>query len=321
MLVSHALERGIDPPPCLNASLSMLRAGPGEPGSGAVRPIDATEDQVVSVYLPWMCYPEELTAEPRPTPHTSGSIPAKNIHKLIDGLEPGHHQDNIKEHRPHVMVMSTGRCGTMSLHKLLQGSNLESYHVYWWMNASFTKWEMMCRLYAGNFDSLHPMAEWAACRAAEWSGDKPMIGLNHTDTVFAPVFAAIHPKSKFVYLRRDPEKVFKSFYSKDQYGDGWTCFRTLKYNFDNGFQFSVPEQDEKEAIWDHIRQTEEFSRTFGEIMGDRWIEISADKLFSQDTDEIARLLDFTGSDIPLDNAVEHFKTPTNVKAHKVCRSL
>ena len=54
-------------------------------------------------------------------------------------------------------------------------------------------------------------------------------------------------------------------------------------------------------------------------MGDRFTEISADKLFAQDKEEISKLLEFTGSNIPLNKAVDHFKTKINEKAHK-CQS-
>jgi hypothetical protein len=187
------------------------------------------------------------------------------------------------------------------------------------MVGPYTLWEMVCRLFADNHENLDAAATWASTRAAEWLGEKPMIGLNHADTVFAPVFAAIHEKSKFVYLRRDPEKVFKSFYAKNQWQRGSNCFRPVLFDFSEGYAFDLPGFDEISGIRYHIRQTEQFSRAFGRVMGDRWIEISADRLFGQDTEEIAKLLEFTGSDIPLEDAVEHFKTPINVKAHK-CRS-
>ncbi|KKL64810.1 hypothetical protein LCGC14_2161270, partial [marine sediment metagenome] len=284
----------------LNPDLSVLRHNIGI-GEGSIESMEATEDEIISLFLPQ--YTEETTGK-----YLIGDISEENIRSVIYGLEPGHHKDNIKTPRPHIMVMSTGRCGTMALHKLFRGSNLNSYHTYWFMTSAYSQWEMACRLYSGNHESLYSPAEWAATRAAEWLGENPMIGLNHMDTIFAPVFAAIHEKSKFVYLRRDPEKVFNSFYKKDQYKDGSNCFRPVLYDFDPDYQFSLPDITEEEGINYHITETEKFCRTFGKVMGDRWIEISADKLFAQDRDEISMLLEFTGSDIPLDNAVEHFKT-------------
>jgi hypothetical protein len=305
-LADEALPQGR-----LNPSLSVLRHNVGV-GEGSVESVAATEDQVVSLFL------GRRTEKSDYSKYAIGDISEYNIERIIADVDPGHHRDNIPVPRPHVMVMSTGRCGTMSLHKLFQDSNLSSYHSYWFMPSIFSRREMTCRLHAGNYEDLTVMAEWANTRAAEWLGGNPMIGLNHTDTVYAPIFAAIHKNSRFVYLRRDPERVFNSFYTKGQYRQGETCLYPVTYDFENGYQFSFREIDEKDGIQYHIRQTEQFSRAFGRVMGDRWIEISADRLFGQDTEEIAKLLEFTNSDIPLENAVEHFKTPINVKAHK-CR--
>ena len=291
----------------LNPSLSILRHNIGV-GVGNVVPVEATEDCVNSLFLPR--HTKESSGK-----YLLGDIPEANIRRVIEGMKPGHHKDNIKSPRPHVMVMSTGRCGTMAVYKLFQHSNLTPYHTYWFMVDPHTRWEMFCRLYSGNHESLYPAAEWASARAAEWLGVKPMIGLNHTDTIFAPVFAAIHEKSKFVYLRRDLAKVFKSFYTKNQYRNGSSCFRPIRYDFDHGYQFSLPDITDKDGIRYHITETEKFCRTFGKVMGDRWIEISSDKLFDQDKSEIDKLLELIGSDVPIEKAEEHFKMPVNVLAH------
>ena len=297
----------------LNPMLSVLRHNVGI-RNGNVQSVEPTEDTVVGLYLAPRVMPGDYAK------HILGEISEDHIAKFVNGLQPGHHADNIGVPQPHVMVMSTGRCGTMALYRLFRNSNLDAHHSYWFMVYPFTRWEMACRLFTNNHESFEAAAQWASTRAAEWLGEKPMIGLNHTDTIFAPVFAAIHKESKFVYLRRDPEKVFKSFHTKNQWIWGSTCFQAVGYDFDGGYRFALPCVDEEDGIRYHIEQTEKFCRTFGNVMGDRWIEISADRLFAQDKDEIARLLEFTGSDISLDNAVEHFKTPINVKAHKVCQS-
>ncbi len=313
----YLLENGTETGGGINPELQALRHNPGT-ASGNVFSPPATEDSVFSFWLPSQA-PDETTR------YTSemGDISEDSIQNVIENVLPGEHNDNIKEQRPHVMVMSTGRCGTMGLNSLFSNSNLQPHHSFLYMSRFPALFEFRARLYANNHDSVFAMAQWAATRAAEWLGEKPMIDLNHTDTTYAPVFAAIHKKSKFVYLRREPEKVFKSFYTKDQYSGGVGCFSPIRYTFDDWgrFLFNMPDCTDEYGIRYHIRQTEQFCRTFGNLMGDRWIEISSDKLFAQDKDEITRLLEFTGSDIPLDNAVEHFKTPVNVKAHRVCRSL
>jgi len=285
----------------LNASLSVLRHNEGV-GSGTVRPVEPTEDDVVSIFLPRLRSPSEAS---RLVEH----IPEAHFEKFIEGFEAKH-----KTNRPHVMVMSTGRCGTVSLFKLFQKSNLEAYHSYWFRTHSFNAAELLARLAANEYGDMSAAEEWASTRAAEWLGEKPMIGLVHSDTVFAPVFAATHEKSRFVYLRRDPEKVFNSFVSKSQWSGG--TGQMIPVLYDLPFRFEVPDVCPTDGIVHHINFTEEYSRAFGRVMGDRFMEISSDKLFAQDREEIARLLEFTGSDIDLDVAVEHFSKKINEKAHK-----
>lgn len=181
----------------------------------------------------------------------------------------------------------------------------------------YSRWEMMCRLVEGNYDDLRAATEWTCCRAAEWLGEKPMIGLNHADTIFALVFAAIHKEARFVYLHRDRERVFNSFYRKNQWGGGYYHFRQVLYDFNKRYEFYVPSIELAEGIAWHIDFTDVFSRAFGRVMGDRWIEISSDRLFAQDREEVAKLLEFVGSDIDLDVAVEHFATKINEKRHKI----
>jgi len=286
---------------CLNPGLSLARHNTGIEYHGSVRPVPPTENKVVSCFLP-----------PKIEPTEAGKLvgaPTEESMAKAAGFEG--------DDRQHVMFLSTGRCGTVSLFRLFQDSNLEPYHTYWFMQHPYRRWEYLCRLFSGVRGGNMPDREWADSRRAEWLGEKPMIGLNHSDTAYAPVFAATHPNSRFVYLRRDPDAVFNSFTRKGQWRGGANHFRPVMYDFDGEYRFSLPDVDEDDGIRWHINYTEAFCRTFGRVMGDRFIEISADKLFSQDREEIAKLLEFVGSDIDIDNAVDHFGTKINEKAHKI----
>ena len=53
------------------------------------------------------------------------------------------------------------------------------------------------------------------------------------------------------------------------------------------------------------------------MMGYRFIELSADKLFAQDVDEIYNLWHFAALDIPCREVRDHFSQKINEKAHKV----
>lgn len=295
---------------------SMLRHTTGEAVDCLVRPIPPTEDSVTTLHLQGAATgtPEE------------GLIPTRidatdlqcNIVEFLATFNPGFHAGNIPRHLPHVMAMSAGRSGTVSLYRLLRNSNLVPYHTYWWLNAAQSRWEAMCRFIAGEHDGAEPVfQEWISTRAAEWLGaaacGRAMVGLNHLDTIFAPVFAALHPKSRFVYLRRNADDLFESFWGKQQWMDNQ--LRPLDYRLP-GFRFHKRERDPIRCIAWHIRFTEVFARAMGNVMGTRFMEVQAEDLFGQKRDKIAELLDFIGADIPLERAVGHFGVKINEKAHK-----
>jgi hypothetical protein len=300
-----------------NADLSVLRHKRGEARGRIVEPIPATEDIVYAFYL--IDGPTESgSAEGMSTPEIDGENLEASIRGFIDSFNPTFHRDNIPRDMPHIMVMSTGRCGTMSLYRLFQKSKLVPYHSYWWQGVSTGRWEAMCRFVDGKTNNPTVFRDWMTTRAAEWLGatvnNRCMIGLNHLDTIFAPAFAAVHPMSKFVYLKRDPLAVFESFYGKDQWQDNQLT--PIDYTFDPGFRFHLPKPDLVKDIFWYITFTEVFCQAMGRIMGDRFIEIRSEDLFSRKSGKIADLLDFVGADIPLDVAVEHFGTKINEKTHK-----
>jgi hypothetical protein len=170
----------------------------------------------------------------------------------------------------------------------------------------------------GKFDLLKPVEHFFDARSSEWLGaineNRPMIDCLHLDTIFAPAFAAVHPKSKFVFLRRNPEDVFISFYDKRQWNPHQ--FGPVFYNFDPDYRWRHAGYDLTPLHAWYIYFTEVFCEAFGRVMGDRFIEISAEKLFQKDEKEISTLLAFTGCDLPLERAKSHFGVKYNEKIDK-----
>lgn len=296
------------------------------PDTGCVHPIPATENTVVSMVLPETGR-ESLTDDASLIEYPIRPVDDV-IRRYIQQFEESDyqilHQANMRRQLPHTMVLSTGRCGTISLYKLLcTTDSVLPFHTYWWLLSAVTRWEMQCRLLSGQIEGDKTGSFWAATRAAEWiSADikgVPMVGLNHTDTPFAPVFAAIHPLSRFVYLRRNPEDVFASFFAKDQWREAQ--LRPVGFRLDPDFTFYRREYDLPRLIAWYLYFTETFNRSMGTVVGpDRFMEISSDKLFAQDREEIDKLLWFIGAKIDVDSAVKHFSQRINEKAHKVVTS-
>jgi hypothetical protein len=308
--LAYGVAGQVSPRGHIDADISVLRHTVGLV-NGYVEGVEATEDIVQSV---WLGSPIRESPTSDGMSRIEGADLERNIRALMNWVNPGFHKRNIVEDLPHVMVLSTGRCGTMSLFKLFQHDGiLRPHHTYWFNMSVEARLEMMCRIVSGTLGGEEICADWYSSRAAEWLSGR-MIGVNHTDTIFAPLFAAMHPNARFVYLRRNPEAVIKSFYDKNQFHGQ---IQQLDYAFDPGFRFHIPDMDLRDRIAWYVDFTETFCRAMGRVVP--FIEISADKLFAQDRDEIRKLLEFTGSDIDIDLAVEHFGTKINEKAHK-CRS-
>lgn len=300
----------------INPELSLLRHSVGF-ADGITVPPEGDEDKIATIFIPSESV-EEIDAHDMKSPVIDQDRIEAGIRKTLKRFDPGIHRDNIVKELEHVLFVSTGRCGTKSIYHLLKKTDVFPFHDYWWMVPLQIRWEQMCRLIDGGFDQVGA-ERWCQTRAAEWLGsmaqDKPMIGLNHTDTIFAAVFAALHPKAKIVYLRRDPIAVFKSFWSKAQWND--YQLRPINYAFDPDFRWCRTGHDMVECLAWYIRFTDLFAAALKNVLGDRMIEISADKLFVQDREEIKRLVDFIGVSIPINRAVEHFSVKINEKAHKI----
>jgi hypothetical protein len=290
----------------------------GEP-EGLVMALEPTEDVVVKG--------ENIPIEEAPSAFgmQRTKIDAEQLHINIRKFHfnGSHHLKNLKTLLPHTLVMSTGRCGTMSLYRLLQRTQYIPQHQFL-INSSLThRLEQMCRYIAGEYGDCAVADFWMKTRAAEWLGPmlqgRPMAAIGHHDTIWAPVFSCLHPRGKIIYLRRNPRDVFKSMYSKGQWGE--YQLRPIFFRFD-GEVFSWKDQNLdiiEQIVW-YMKFTEVFSRALGRIIGRRWIEIDADKLFAQNEVEIKRLRDFLELDLPFHEVKGHFDTVHNRKAHKITPS-
>lgn len=293
--------------------LSVLRHGVGA-GSGQVITCLPSEDIVHSLFL-MPRYEETVSDEGLEWFGYDAKTLDEGIRHFQEVFEGGYHAENIRENRPHVFVMSTGRCGTVSLANLFRGSNLCPYHSFWFHPCNAYAYEFMCRLVDQRWEGTDPYQLWMKARSAEWLGDRPVLFLNHTDTIFAPVFAALHPNARFIYLHRNRVDTFRSFWTKDQYGDG--NLGPLEYALDGEFRWRRLQDEAVSLSW-YLDFTHDYARAVGRAV-DTYMEISSDKLFAQDEDEIGRLLEFTGSDISMDAAADHFAVKFNEKAHKAVR--
>lgn len=301
----------------LEPDLAVLRFTTGD-AVGMVSPVAPTEKIVIGFSLEHTSE-EAADAYGMAPPTINSTKLAANIMAFKERFDPGYHKENISQTLPHVMVMSTGRCGTISLYHLFERTQLVPYHTYFFSPAASTVFEMMCQFMAGNFDSREPAETYLKTHAAEWLGciskGRPMIALNHLDTIFAPVFMCLHEQGKLIYLRRNPLDLFESFYNKGQ----WNTWQlsALFHTFNPEFRWRRAGYDIPAQIAWYLHFTDAFAYACELVFPERYAVISSDDLFAQDERTIKRLLDFTQADIRLDQAVEHFSRKYNEKANRI----
>lgn len=294
--------------------LAVLRDNVGSGSGRLVAPVP-TEDDVYSFFLASDSRALRLNLK---RVEIDGAVLKKNIAAFGAEFDASLHRSNLSAVLPHVFVMSTGRCGTVSLLRLLNGSNLIPHHTYWMMLDSGYRLEMMARLSCGDWTNDDAPRVWAACRAAEWlsavCAGKPMVALNHLDTIFAPVFAAVHEEARFVYLRRDPVKAFRSFFGKTQWGGQLT---PIEFTFAPAFLYRPLADNVIASLAWYFRFTEVFARAIGKLFPEQWMEISADALFAQDKSELDKLIAATGLQKRRQEVADHYASaPINEKRHK-----
>ena len=303
-----------------SATLNILRHVEGDKKffdqvKGHVATTEPTEDDVFGLESTDNIQPSQSARGMKKTVIDQDQL-EENIRKFH--FDASYHLKNIKRFQPHLLVMSTGRCGTMSLYKLLQKTQYMAHHQFYFNASYIMRLEQMCRFMDGNYDNSQVVHYWLQTRAAEWidanNMNRPVAMVGHHDTIFAPVFAALHMMSgKIIYLRRNPRDVFASMYGKNQFS---RQLRPIFYRFGEQWEWKDQNLDLPEQIIWYLKFTEAFSRALGNIISDRWIEIDADKLFNLDDEEIIKLHEFAELDIPIDEVRNHFKTVYNRKAHK-----
>jgi len=225
---------------------------------------------------------------------------------------------------PPVFVLSTGRCGTLALLRLLERSNNTlGFHTLLMYVANIDRNHILYRILEGRFDKKvlkELLGNYLQTRAAEWfytlrQGKTPVV-INHLDTPFAPFNAMFHPESRFLHLYRDDAATYQSLLTKNQWGGQLQHWRYDPEFPDGKF---VCRLDEGLSIEEHIawylNVTKVFSEAFMEtIAPERAVSIRSEDLFKQDRQAFADLKKVLPiDDVSDDGFRENYARPINAK--------
>ena len=165
--------------------------------------------------------------------------------------------------------------------------------------------------------------------------NKKVIFINHWEAWWAPLLIKFFPASKVLYLKRNPEDVVYSHLATSN-EDGTklkdisnrksrictkidfdlSIVNLYKDNLNNSLIFHEPEMSNIDRVITKVSLVDKFAMAVEQtVSSERFIEISADLLFSQDLDEVGRLLNFFDL-FTEDNtkiACDHFLVKYNTK--------
>jgi hypothetical protein len=237
---------------------------------------------------------------------------------------------------PPTWVLSTGRCGTRALHQFLErAAAVKSYHRGQTVNIGFAERnEMLYRLVLGGLDPGFVRAAAIRFYAANLNDmlyclrhRRQYCVAHHAHTIFAPLAARLFPTSQFIYLRRNPVKVFESFIAKDQYRGQLeplyvdTAFlgspRKYKSHRTTFRYLPAPWPVYRKVVW-YVHVTNAFARAFVESIGpERSLSIASEALYAGDADCFRCLGERLAiGDVTLEQFREHFTRPVNAKTHR-----
>jgi len=304
-----------------NADLSMMRHKYVEdPPNGLVQMGKMNEDYIVA--LTWTDDPPESYENIPPVGLPSVLELVEYIERVKDLLSNTYHRRNVKNELQHLQVISPGRSGSVAMYDLFRDTHYVPYHTHVFNPPAVDNIQQMYSLIT-NQPNNKVILSWVAMRAAEWCGaslaGRPEANFNHLDSVYAPVYAAMHPESRFIWLKRNPVDVFKSFWTKNQWNREQIGPIHADMN-DGVFRWHRAHVSKfYEMAW-YIRFHEVLAEAMGCALEDRLVTIQAEDLFSG---RAAVLLKSFASGITksVDEIKEHYRVPINEKKHKATTEL
>jgi|GEM_PF-2938029 len=201
-----------------------------------------------------------------------------------------------------VIILSTGRVGTMAMESLLNRSaGLQPFHA---LNLHMETGDQNAILYKlmaqdpPGFERdikaalQYRFSEFAYCLAA---GKVPVI-VNHLDTVLAPILMGAFPNARLIRMHRAPEKTLLSLAYKNQFG--FRQLRHLKGRFEDGTGEFIFRRDrslsmERECAW-YMYVTDLLADTYRTELArpGRYLDLDMEEVFSLSDSILSRLAEF-----------------------------
>ena len=251
---------------------------------------------------------------------------AENLEqRLIKNLTNIKTPTDLNKHKLY-WIMSTGRCGTRAIKKLLANdSNNFTVHrdlfsreeklqggVADKTNRTFV-FNSLLNNTISDEDIITVTEAYLQQRlkTIERAGDKTFIFATHHDVAWLPIIIKLFPHSKFLHLLRAPDATINSFYTKEQY----SASQILPYDttkkilcFNSSFTMIC-------WYWFYVNT---YIKNSLDSLSDRerYLTIHSEELFSAGRDVHQKIEHFFDTHIPYDIFLNHFSTPINTKRNK-----
>ena len=214
------------------------------------------------------------------------------IHGKLDFNTEHLYQNVLKNSEP-IFVLSTGRCGTALLTKLL--AHNDSLDVKHEPSPSLIYHSKKAYENSSNIELL---SHWFDIARYELIRDSFLLGkryieTNNRVTFFATGIAALYPKAKFVHIERDLNEFVTSGISRNWYSYNKMADEGRITSSSGNFSWSELSQVEK-ITWLWL-ETNRFIRSFTVVHPERCHYINSADLFKNDS-KIEEMLNFLNID-------------------------
>ncbi len=237
--------------------------------------------------------------------------------------------------RPPVWVLSTGRCGTLALQRLLeQTRGIRPFHrdcrpalpqaaaeaFYTVVLGAMTGVRMQVM---STYCLASALADLARARAA----GRQFCMVNHGYLAWAPYLAWLVPGSRFLHLARDPHACFLSFYTKDVYRGQLEPLAvdgpSIKASGFGAAPVRRPRIDLPAAIAWYLHACRTYAEALGDVVGpERFESLPSEALFGGKASAfecLGRMLDLAPLD--LERFRVHYAGRINEKRDQLARPV
>ena len=232
-------------------------------------------------------------------------------------------------------MLSTGRCGTLALQRLLEQTGaVMPFHRNCRPALPQAAREAFYTVVLGAFTGVRMQVMSTYCMASVLAdltravtAGRQFCMVNHGYLAWAPFLACLLPDSRFLHLTRAPDACFLSFYTKDVYHGQLEPVTVTAGEIQSSGFGSAPERRPRTDLPAAIAWYLHATNTYAEALGDtlpprRFVRLTSESLFDGEASAFERLGEILDlAPLGLDDFRRHYVNRFNEKHDQLTRPV